>query len=136
MVIYPLSPNNCRTPFPRSACPDYPCNHTIIHDPDWVEDDEDAARDFEFWVNLWVCFWSESISNLPEGVEVSPEEWAVFERKFDRCRRMTEKHALIKRAEDIWPEIDCDDNAISFVDESSQLDQTKEKLKNMRLCFT
>ena len=73
---------------------------------------------------------------MPEGVEVSPEEWAVFETKFDRCRRMTEKQALITRAEDIWPEIDCDDNAISFVDESSQLDQTKEKLKNMRLCFT
>jgi hypothetical protein len=77
---------------PEEYCPTYPCVHTECLDPDWLDDTEDAYQDPESWEKLWACYYSVTYPSCNSiKSEIPPEEWAVYELKFDRCRRLEEK---------------------------------------------
>src|SRR5208282_393462 len=102
MSSYPLSSlpqNRLCFPYADEVCPTYPCAHTPCHDPDWLEEEEDLLRDYDFVFELWCCYESlnKPSSMLEKKARTPPERWAAFELKFDRCRRIEAKQEKIDR---------------------------------------
>jgi len=101
MSKYPLSslPSNRRCRLWRTVCQEYPCEHTPCHDPDILEELEEYYQNHEFRHNLWKAYHSLSDPSklATTKARFSTEEWARFEEKFDRCRRIQAKSAQIKK---------------------------------------
>jgi hypothetical protein len=99
--MYPLSSlaNNRECAFflglgQNIGCPEFPCQHTPCHDPDFLADVEDCIRDPTWYYGLWPCFkWPEFYKK-----NLSATEWAEYESKFQRCRRIKEKRQIIDAA--------------------------------------
>ncbi len=95
MSAYPLSslPQHrwCRNP----VCPTYPCIHTESHDPDWLENTEEAFRDPDYHSALWYYFLTLSYPEIKQ--QTPPEKWASYEVNFDRCRRIEAKRDQIDK---------------------------------------
>jgi hypothetical protein len=79
------------------VCPSFPCPHTSCHDPDWLEDHEErhwnqGAND-KAW-DLYKSLYGQSPSSTLKD-QLSAGEWAFYEPKVDRCRRLDNKRVQI-----------------------------------------
>ena len=73
-----------------TGCPEYPCLHTPCHDPDWLEDLEDLLTDSQAHLKM-----RRSFRSVDGQQSLSDEEWSLYGRKFERCRRLQEKRSEI-----------------------------------------
>lgn len=99
MSEYPLSsaPEGrfCGVFEPAGVCPTYPCIHTACHDPDFLIDVEESLQDLEFHLRALRAYESLSRPNSRFRKSLTPpEEWAKYEAKFDRYRRLDEKSEM------------------------------------------
>jgi hypothetical protein len=85
-----FGPKPYRSCPPWDQCGKYPCRHTPCQDSDWLADIDDSREDQTALQNLWMCFWFPHLKT-----QVRPEEWAKYEAKFDRCRRIEAKKDAI-----------------------------------------
>ena len=74
-------------------CPSFPCSHTDCHDPDWLDDSEEAlankAVNDKAW-DLYNSLYGKTPSSILKD-QLSVEEWAFYEPKVERCRRIEDK---------------------------------------------
>ena len=72
------------------VCPTFPCVHFECHDPDYLADYEEILANNEVYWKAWDLYNSLH-GNTPSSTlkeQLSAEEWAFYEPKVDRCRRL------------------------------------------------
>jgi hypothetical protein len=72
-------------------------NQTDRHDPDLLEDSEESLANKDLNDKVWALYRSLSNPSSTLKDSLSPEEWAVYEPKMDRCRRIMAKLPEIGR---------------------------------------
>jgi hypothetical protein len=88
-------------------CPSFPCPHTECHDTDWLDHSEERLANQAINEKAWDLYYSlygktpSSILNYkslygktPSSIlkdQLSVEEWAFYEPKVERCRRLEGK---------------------------------------------
>ena len=81
------------------VCPTFPCVHFECHDPDYLADYEEFLANNEVYWKSWDLYNSlygkTPSSTLKE--QLSAEDWAFYEPKVDRCRRLKEKREQIRQ---------------------------------------
>ena len=101
MSLYPhlSQPDNRRCSYKDDAvCPSLPCPHTPCHDPDWLEDYDEWLGNQEANDKAWGLYKS-LYGQTPSSTlkdQLSAEEWAFYEPKVERCRRLEDKRDQIK----------------------------------------
>jgi hypothetical protein len=79
-------PRSCEYP-DLTPCSHFPCPHTFSTDADYLQDLQDLARDPVFHWKLWRAY--RSLATRPVLKDfLPPDEWARYEPKFERCRRL------------------------------------------------
>jgi len=80
------------------VCPSFPCLHTPCYDPDWLEDREEWLGNLETNDKAWALYKSlygqKPSSTLKD--QLAAEEWAFYEPKVERCRRLEDKRRQIE----------------------------------------
>ena len=83
------------------VCPTFPCVHFPCHDPDYLEDYEECLANIELnetaWDLYYLIYWKVQTSTLKD--QLSAEEWALYEPKVERCRRIIGKSEQFNREE-------------------------------------
>jgi len=76
------------------VCPTFPCVHVPCHDPDWLDDCEEALANEQLNRMVWNLYRSIYEKKIPTSTikdQLSEEEWAIFEPKVERCHRIKSK---------------------------------------------
>jgi hypothetical protein len=104
------------------VCPTFPCIHTACHDPDWLEDLEEAHANLNVRDKAWGLYHSlyGKTPSLELKNSLSPAEWAFYEPKVERCCRITAKK----------PQIEADRKAYKIRAEI-QFEEEEEEICNM-----
>src|SRR5271168_1747926 len=78
-------------------CPTFPCIHVPCHDPDWLDDCEEALTNEHLHNMVWDLYRSiyERTPSSTLKDQLSEEEWAICEPKAERCRRIKDKWGQI-----------------------------------------
>jgi hypothetical protein len=80
-----------------TVCPNFSCIHTETHDRDFLEDLEESLANKDLNDKVWALYRSLSNPSSTFKDSLSPDEWAVYEPKVDRCRRIRAKLPEIGR---------------------------------------
>src|SRR5271170_3727269 len=100
MSRYPLSahPNRrqcgifyCSGATPGSACPIYPCMHTVSRDLDWLEDQEDQLKNRKLYDALQEMYHAQQGSVNIYRDQIPEKAFNKIQAFFDRRRRLDEK---------------------------------------------
>jgi hypothetical protein len=78
-------------------CPSFPCPHTLRHDTDWLDDCEEFLANQPVNDKAWDLYNS-LYGKTPSSIlkdQLSIEEWAFYEPKVERCRRLEDKRDQI-----------------------------------------
>ena len=85
----------------EAVCPTFPCVHSPCHDPDYLEAYEECLANVELNERVWdlyySIYWKLQTSILKD--QLSVEEWALYEPKVERCRRIMDKLEQLNRDE-------------------------------------
>src|SRR5215471_9769137 len=99
MSLYPYSsqPQYRDCGIMKEVCPTFPCVHVPCHDPDYLADYEEFFANSQVFFKTWELYnslYAETPSyTLKE--QLSAAEWAFYEPKVERCRRLEDKREQI-----------------------------------------
>ena len=74
-------------------CPSFPCPHTPCRDTDWLGHSEERLANQAINEKAWDLYYS-LYGKTPSSIlkdQLSVEEWAFYEPKVERCRRLEGK---------------------------------------------
>jgi hypothetical protein len=96
MSLYPhlSQPDHRRCSYKKDIfCPSFPCPHTQCHDTDWLDNSEERLANQAINEKAWDLYNS-LYGKTPSSIlkdQLSVEEWAFYEPKVERCRRLDDK---------------------------------------------